>query len=208
MFIDHSCQEFVSVLASKDPVPGGGGAAALVAAIGTALGNMVGSLTVGKKKYADVASEMERLQTRATQLQIELLSLVDEDAECFRPLAQAYRMPSDTPEQREEKQRVMESALDHACQVPLQIMEACCQSIELIEDFAAKGSTMAISDAGCGAIICKSALQAASLNVQINTKSMSDRKKATDYNDRCQQMLQTYISRADEVFLDVQQRLS
>ena len=77
------CNEFVEVLASKAPVPGGGGASALVGAIGTALGNMVGSLTVGKKKYADVEDEMWELKKKADELQKDLLHLIERDAEVF-----------------------------------------------------------------------------------------------------------------------------
>ena len=92
------CNEFVEVLASKAPVPGGGGASALVGAIGTALGNMVGSLTVGKKKYADVEEEMYALKAKCDTLQKELLALVEKDAEVFEPLSKAYGMPRNTEE--------------------------------------------------------------------------------------------------------------
>lgn len=207
MLTKKTCEGFVEALSSKEPVPGGGGASALVAAIGTALGNMVASLTIGKAKYENVEKEMAELQGRARALQEELLSLVDADAECFLPLAQAYRMPKDTPEQLEEKTRVMEAALEGACQVPLSIMEACCHSIELMQAFADKGAAIALSDAGCGAILCKGALQAASLNVLINTKSMTDREKAEKYNTRCQQLLDEYTCRADAIFFAVQRRL-
>ncbi|MEG1650332.1 MAG: cyclodeaminase/cyclohydrolase family protein, partial [Oscillospiraceae bacterium] len=88
-FTKDSCEGFVEVLASKSPVPGGGGASALVGAIGAALGNMVGSLTVGKKKYAEVEGEMLALKAKSDSLQQELLALVEKDAEVFAPLAQA-----------------------------------------------------------------------------------------------------------------------
>ena len=111
------CNEFVEVLASKAPVPGGGGASALVGAIGTALGNMVGSLTVGKKKYADVEEEMWELKKKADELQKELLHLIERDAEVFEPLSKAYGMPRETEEEKAEKARVMEIVLKDACSV-------------------------------------------------------------------------------------------
>ena len=101
------CDEFVEVLASKAPVPGGGGASALVGAVGTALGNMVGSLTVGKKKYADVEAEMIELKAKADKLQAELLELIQKDADLFEPLSKVYGMPKDTPEQIAKKAEVM-----------------------------------------------------------------------------------------------------
>ena len=116
------CNEFVEVLASKAPVPGGGGASALVVAIGTALGNMVGSLTVGKKKYADVEEEMWELKKKADELQKELLHLIERDAEVFEPLSKAYGMPRETEEEKAEKARVMEIVLKDACSVPMEIM--------------------------------------------------------------------------------------
>ncbi len=97
------CNEFVEVLGSKAPVPGGGGASALVGAVGTALGNMVGALTVGKKKYADVEEEMKELMAKATTLQDELLHLIERDAEVFEPLSKAYGMPRETEEEKAEK---------------------------------------------------------------------------------------------------------
>ena len=105
------CNEFVDVLGSKAPVPGGGGASALVGAVGTALGNMVGALTVGKKKYADVEEEMKELMAKATTLQDELLHLIERDAEVFEPLSKAYGMPRETEEEKAEKARVMEIVL-------------------------------------------------------------------------------------------------
>ena len=96
-FTQNSCRAFVTVLASSEPVPGGGGAAALVGANGTALGNMVGSLTVGKKKYADVEEEIIALKAKSDSLQRKLLDLVAQDAVCFEPLAKAYGIPKDDP---------------------------------------------------------------------------------------------------------------
>ena len=187
--------------------PGGGGASALVGAIGTALGNMVGSLTVGKKKYADVEEEMWELKKKADKLQKELLHLIERDAEVFEPLSKAYGMPRETEEEKAEKARVMEIVLKDACSVPMEIMEKCCEAIEIIVEFAAKGSTLAISDAGVGAAFCKAALQGASLNVYINTKSMKNREYAEELNAKCDAMLEKYTKIADEVFNSVLGRL-
>lgn len=205
-FIKQSCEDFVEVLASKEPVPGGGGAAALVGAIGTALGSMVGSLTLGKKKYADVQEDIAKLTAEAGQLQKELLKLAGRDAEVFEPLSRAYGLPKDTEEQRAEKALVMEAALKEACSVPLEIMERCCEAIELHREFASKGAAIAISDAGCGVACCRAALLAASLNVFINTKSMTDRVYAGEINSRANKMLDTYTVLADEIYGQVATR--
>ena len=201
------CNEFVEVLASKAPVPGGGGSSALVGAIGTALGNMVGSLTVGKKKYADVEEEMYELKGKADALQKELLHLIERDAEVFEPLSKAYCMPRNTEEEKAEKARVMEIVLKDACSVPMEIMERCCEAIDLIEVFAEKGSTLAISDAGVGATFCKAALEGASLNVFINTKSMKNREYADELNKKADKMLSVYTKKAEEIYQSVAARL-
>lgn len=198
-FTQNSCREFVEVLASSAPVPGGGGAAALVGAIGTALGNMVGSLTVGKKKYAEVEEEIVALKKTCDALQTELLDQVPADAVGFEPLAKAYGIPKDDP----NRDAILEEATITACAVPMHIMELCCQSIEAIAVFAAKGSRLAVSDAGCGAVCCKGALQAASLNVFINTKTLKNREVAEEMNKKCLCMLEKYGAMADEIFESV-----
>ena len=194
-----SCREFVTVLASNEPAPGGGGASALVAALGTALGNMVGALTVGKKKYADVEEEIKALMKKCDDLQTQLLDQVPADAEGFVPLAKAYGIPKDDP----NRDRILEEATIVACQVPRKIMELCCEAIEAIAVFAAKGSRLAVSDAGCGAVCCKAALQSASLNVFINTKSLKNREVAEEMNAKANGMLDKYCAMADEIFAGV-----
>ena len=195
----ESCRKFVEVLASDAPAPGGGGAAALVGAIGTALGNMVGSLTVGKKKYADVQAEIIALKARCDALQTELLDQVEADDKGFVPLAKAYGIPKDDP----NRDAILEDATITACAVPMHIMELCCQAIDCVAVFAAKGSRLAVSDAGCAAVCCKAALQAASLNVFINTKSLKNREVAEEMNAKANGMLTQYCAMADEIFTTV-----
>ena len=195
-FAQASCTEFVTVLASNAPVPGGGGASALVGAIGTALGNMVGSLTVGKKKYADVEAEIRALMAKCDSLQEELLDQVEADEKGFVPLSKAYGIPKDDP----TRETVLEEATLTACAVPVRIMELCCEALETISVFAAKGSRLAVSDAGCAAVCVKAALQAASLNVFINTKAMKNRPLAEELNAKCLKILNKYGAMADRIF--------
>ena len=192
----ESCRKFVEVLASDAPAPGGGGAAALVGAIGTALGNMVGSLTVGKKKYADVQDEIIDLKAKCDALQTELLNQVEADDIGFVPLAQAYGIPKDDP----NRDAILEEATITACAVPMHIMELSCQALDYIKVFAEKGSRLAVSDAGCAAVCCKAALQAASLNVFINTKTLKNRTVAEEMNAKANGMMATYCALADEIF--------
>lgn len=201
--IDSTVAAFTQELASPAPVPGGGGASALAAAIGISLGDMVGELTVGKKRYADVEQDVRSLMERSQALRVRFLELVDADAEAFAPLAKAYGIPKDDPNRAE----VMENALKVACGVPMDIMRACGEAIDIIEEFAAKGSKLAISDAGCGAILCKAAMQAASLNVFINTKSMKDRDRAEALEKEANDLLARYTALGDAVFETVVGRI-
>ncbi|UOO36840.1 cyclodeaminase/cyclohydrolase family protein [Oscillospiraceae bacterium CM] len=202
-FVTVNCNEFVEVLASKAPVPGGGGASALVGAIGTALGSMVGNLTVGKKKYADVEADILKIMDKAAALQKDLLKLVDEDAVVFEPLSKAYGIPKDDP----NRDKIMEDALKAACSVPMDIMRACCKAIELHEELAAKGSALALSDVGVGVVFCKSALMGASLNVFINTKSMMDKAHAAEIEKEADALLTKYCAQADAIYDSVIKRL-
>ncbi len=199
-FYKLECDSFAEVLASGNAVPGGGGASALTGALGIALGSMVANLTVGKKKYADVEADIIRLRTRADELRKELLILIQKDADNFEPLAKAYGMPKDTPAQQEAKAMVMEKALNEACSVPLDIMRLCCEAIDIQEELAHKGSTLAVSDAGVGVEFCKAALRGASLNVFINTKLMTDRDNAAKIDNEANEMLEKCVAKADKVF--------
>ncbi len=206
-YTKKSCEEFIELLASKEPVPGGGGASALIGALGTALGNMVGSLTVGKKKYADVEQDIIALNDRAKALQSELLILVEKDAEVFEPLSKAYGMPKDTPEQQAQKEAVMEQVLRECCDVPMRIMRCLTQAIELHDEYERKGTAIAISDVGVGVAACKAALKGASLNVFINTKWMTDKTRAEELNAEANEMLRKYCVLADEIYDRVLARL-
>lgn len=200
---EMNLNQFLEQLASAAPVPGGGGASALAGALGIALGNMVGSLTVGKKKYAAVEDEIRELNGKAAALREELLELVEKDAEVFEPLSKAYGIPKDDPGREE----VMARVLKDAAEVPLAIMKKCCQALDLITVYAEKGSVLAVSDAGCAASLCRAAMESAALNVYINTKSMADRQLAESLNGEVFAMLQEYGQKADAIYQSVSGRL-
>ncbi len=202
--MEKNIDKFLAELASSAPTPGGGGAAALCGALGIALGNMVGSLTLGKKKYADVQEDIAELNAKAEALRAGFVALVDADAEAFAPLSRAYSIPKDDPARDE----IMEPALLRAAEAPLEIMRKCAEALELISGYAAKGSALAISDAGCAAALCGAAMEAAALNVKINTKSMKNRADADNINAEMNKLLQKYFALSQEIYNDVSGRLS
>ena len=201
--IEKSCADFAAVLASKAPVPGGGGAAALVGALGTALCSMVGNLTVGRKKYAQYEADVKRMLEKGAAVQERLLDLVDKDAEAFEPLSKAYSIPKDDPKHDE----TLEAATKFACEAPVEMMKACCEAIELLEEMLEKGSVTLVSDVGCGALCCAAALESASMNIFVNTKTLPDREAAAKLDDQADAMLREYMPRARKVADEVNRRL-
>lgn len=193
-------QSFAAQLASRAAVPGGGGASALVGALAAALGSMVGELTVGKRKYAAVEPEVKSIMECMGSLRERLLALIDADVEAFLPLSRAYGLPRETEEQRTERQRVMEEALQCAARPPLAIMEACGEVILLHAELIDKGSVLALSDVGVGAVLARAALQGAALNVFINTASMTDRNTAKAWNARADALLERFTAVADDLY--------
>lgn len=205
--LNKSCYEFIEVLAAKAPVPGGGGASALVGAIGMALGSMVGNLTTGKKKYANVEEDIQALLIKSNALTKRLNGLVQEDAEVFEPLSKAYGLPADTEEEKSVKEEVLQAALVRATQVPLEIAECSLEGIRLLDQYAKKGSRLAVSDAGVGAVFCKSALQGAKLNVLINLKLMKNEALKKEFSGKMAVIEEEGLKLADQVYEYVEEQL-
>lgn len=201
---NQSCTDFAAALASKAPVPGGGGASALVGALGAALCSMVANYTVGKKKYAAVEEDVQAILARADELREKLLALVEEDAAAFEPLSRAYAIPKDDPSRDE----VMERCLRTAAAPPMELLRLSCQAIDLHRQLLDKGSVMVLSDVGTGVIFCWSALYGAALNVKVNTRSMKDRAYAEALNREADELVSQYRKIAGEVYEAVMGRYS
>ena len=205
--LEISCLKFIDELSSKAAVPGGGGAAALVGSIGVALGSMVGNLTVGKEKYSDVEEDIRILLKKSEALIMRLNQLVQKDAAVFEPLAKAYKMPMTTTEERAEKERVLQECLVAAAKVPLAIAECCLEGIRLLDQYARKGSRMAVSDAGVGVIMLKSAIQGSKLNVLINLKMMKNEELKTEIKNKLNTIETEGLKLADQVYRYVEEQL-
>lgn len=200
-------QEFLDVLSSKEPVPGGGGASALAGALGNALGQMVANLTIGKKKYALVEDEIKELAERMKGIQGQFSALADQDAKVFAPLAKCYSLPSGTEEEKAYKAEVMEARLLDASLVPMEIMEKAWEMLEIMDILADKGSRMAVSDVGVGVQLIRTALLGAVMNVYINTKSMKNREKAEEMNEKAERLIKEGTEAADRIYQKVLEQL-
>ena len=200
-------QEFLDVLSSNEPVPGGGGASALAGALGNALGQMVANLTIGKKKYALVEDEIKELAERMKGIQGQFSALADQDAKVFAPLAKCYSLPSGTEEEKAYKAEVMEARLLDASLVPMEIMEKAWEMLEIMDILADKGSRMAVSDVGVGVQFIRTALLGAVMNVYINTKSMKNREKAEEMNEKAERLIKEGTEAADRIYQKVLEQL-
>ncbi len=199
---------FLDELASKAPVPGGGGASAYAGALAAALGSMVCNLTVGKKKYADVEEEICAARTRLDHARSLLVSLIEADAEAFTPLANAYGLPKDTPAEQEAKEAALQEALIDACEVPLDIMRALSGVSRDIEIVARCGSRLAVSDAGVAAVFTKAAVQGAAFNVYINIAAMSDTARANQYREETNALMSEVGACCDAIYASVMEEVS
>lgn len=205
---ENSCTYFLDVLASKAPVPGGGGAAAMGGAIGMALSNMVGNLTTGKKKFADVEDEVQSLLAQGSAIIEDLKILVDRDAEVFEPLSVAYGLPKDTPEEAAHKAKVMEECSIEACSVPMEIMRKAYAGIKIHQRMGQIGTKLAISDVGCGVVFLKAALISGQLNVLINLGAIKDEKFVEAARNEMKQLLAEGSKIADETLALVVEKIS
>ena len=201
---NETLDSFTRELGSRSPVPGGGGASALVASLGAALAAMVGNLTAGKEKFAAYEDELRELIAQAQALSEKLNRLIDADAEAFLPLSAVYAMPKEAPERAER----MEQALRAAAEVPLEILRCACQGIELHARLETKCSALAVSDVATGVVFCWSALYGAAINVKVNTRLMTDRAYVRRLDEETERLMGTYWKMADEVYERIWAKLS
>lgn len=191
-----SLNEFTIKLSSEAPVPGGGGASALMGAVASSLCSMVGNLTSGKKKYAEYQQDIERIIEEAVKLNDEMLELINKDAEAFEPLAKAYSIPKDEPGRDE----VLEKVLYEAAMAPLEIVRKSKEVADLITELTTKGSRLAISDVGVAASACSACVKGAAMNVYINTKLMKNREVADKLNQETVSLVDETVKLCDAAY--------
>lgn len=189
MYVEKPMIVFLDRLASRSPEPGGGSVSALVGALGAALISMVGNLTLGKEKYADVQDRVERLLKSSEGLRGELQGLIQRDTEVYADLSAAFKMPRETEEEKAERKAGIQEALLKATEVPFEIAERCLEAARLSETAAEIGNVGAVSDAGVAVLLAEAAAQSAALNVKINVNSIEDREFTTAKWSRIQEIL-------------------
>lgn len=201
--IENSCADFAEALASDAPVPGGGGAAALVGALSSALGAMAARLSLRRRKTETEQALLETDVRRADALRQRLLALIDGDAAGFEPLSRAYALPKEDP-QRGEKLR---SASLTACAAPMEMLRCCGETAELLAALRERVSPLLLSDVGCAAALCRGALESAAMNVWVNTRGLKDDGDARALNAETRQILDRALPLTEAVTAAVRERL-
>lgn len=169
-WLEQSIMDFTGHLAAKEPVPGGGGAAALIGAVAAALGSMAGNYTVGKKAYAAHEDAVRSAIVAADGLRERLLALIDADAEAFEPLSRAYALPKDDP----NAEAALLEATRGAVLAPIGILQCCAELAPVLETLHAYGSRLMQSDVGCAAYAAAAAAECAYLNVLVNLRALPE----------------------------------
>lgn len=196
---DLSLNEFSEKLFSKEAVPGGGGASALVGALAVSLGAMAANLTIGKEKYAKYTDELNSNLEKAEKLRLRLLELIEEDATGFGEINKAYKV-------KPRDEELIEKALVSAATPPLKMMEAVKEVIDILIIFSDKTSVLVVSDVGVGAKFAEAALKSAYLNVVVNVTLMKDEKTAAEIEEKADKLLH-YAKKADEVYENIVRQL-
>lgn len=205
MYITNNCENFTKLLASAEPVPGGGGAAALCGALSVSLCSMAASLTKGKKKFAEFEGELCAVIEKCEELRNDFLKLINGDAEAFYPLSKAYSMPKDAAGYAE----AMRTATYNAMLPPMEMMRCCLRASELMEEvFEGRCSALLISDIGCAASLCRSAVKCAAMNVFVNTKMYRGEADADSIEADAKTILDTVVPRSEKIEAAVLSRLS
>lgn len=208
MFSDLTVSQFLDVLASKEPVPGGGSGAALTGALGAALVSMVCNLTIGKKGYEAVQEEMQQILAQAEAIRTELPQLLEADTQVYGQVMAAYRLPRTTEEEKQARDTAIQQRLIQAAEVPFRIAERCAQIVALALPAARLGNRWAVSDAGVGALAAEAGMHSALLNVEINLASIQDTVYIAQMRERMAALVGTVGATKAQVLDIVQHKIA
>ena len=197
---------FLDRLASGAPTPGGGSAAAHSGAMAAALVAMVGRLTMGKKKYADVEDRAKAVVWQADILRSALEAAVIEDAQAFDGVMNAFRMPKDTEAEKSARADAIEHATIQAGEVPLKVARKSIELLELAAKISSIGNTNALSDAGVAGNLAIAALQSAALNVKVNAGGLADKELAERWSEELRKLEASSEEQAIEIRTQLSER--
>ncbi len=201
MNLEKTLQEYLNELSSNSPTPGGGNVAALCGALSASLGTMVCNLTIGKKKYADVESEMTRVREKLESFQKLFIELGVKDNAAFEKVMEAFKLPKETEIEKEIRSKKIEGATIGAADIPAQVMKVCSDILPLLKIVVDKGNKNSLSDAGVAASLIGTAAKSAYLNVLINCASLSNQTIANEIKKRADVTIEE-ISRSSDFLVE------
>ena len=200
---DLKVTEFVDLLASDAPAPGGGSAAALEGAVGAALTAMVCGLTKGKKKFAEFNDLAVETEVKALALKDRFVDVMDRDTEAFNVVSAAFGMPKETDEEKAARSAAIQKGLEGCTATPFEMMEIAVETLELTDSILGKSNDSAASDLGVSALSLRAAIQGAWLNVLINIGSLKNKELAEDYRVKGEALLAKALPLADKIYAEV-----
>lgn len=192
-------KDFMTKLGSAAATPSGGGAAALNGATATAMASMVAQLTVGKKKYAAYEANLKAIIHEMAQLNRAFLTQINADAKGFAPLAKAYSIPKTDP----NREAILNAALLKATAVPFEILKLANALLPVLEQLLVQGSRLLQSDVGVAATTLRSTLEAAVLNIYVNTQLLTDQNQAAVLNQQAEALVAPAVVRCQAVYQQV-----
>jgi len=198
-----SVVEFTRKTASNDPVPGGGSIAALSGALSAALAEMVASLTESSKKYEDVKNEMINIKEKANLISQSLLDDIEKDSNAFTQVMDAYKMPKETDEQKKHRSIAIQNALKLAAEVPLSVAMKSFDIMDLSQAVVAKGNQNAVTDGMVSAMMARTAVFSALLNVKINLSSIKDEDYVNDIRKKVDELEKLAVEKEREILSSV-----
>lgn len=198
--VDYTVENFVQVLGSDAPAPGGGSASSLAGSLGAALCSMVCALSMGKKKYEPYQELVIETKKASDGLMNRFLQLIDEDTQAYNEVSAVFSMPKETDSQKEARKKALQEGLKKSTQPPLEMMKTAKEALEWTKGVLEKSNENAASDLGVAALCLKTALQGAWLNVLINVGSIEDESFNKKYIEEGEALLDASTQLADEIY--------
>ena len=198
--VDMKITEFLDVLKSDAPAPGGGSASAFSGAQGCALLMMVADLTLGKEKYRDFEEICLQAKKKGQSLYEELRASVDRDTEAFNLISAAFKLPKDTDEEKAVRRAAIADGTLTATEVPFNTMKLGFEALKLVESLIGKSNPNCSSDLGVGALHLKACIEGSWLNVKINLPGVKNEEKAAYFEKEGRSMYEASEKIAAECF--------
>lgn len=207
MNLSKSLQEYLNELSSNSPTPGGGNVSALCGALASCLGSMVCSLTIGKKKYLEVESDMMKIRNKLSAYKEHFVDLAEKDNNAFNKVMEAFKLPKDNDEEKAKRLFKIEQATLEAAKVPEEVIYYCGEILPLIKTVVEKGNQNSVSDAGVALLLLNAASQGAYLNVLINCSSLKENSEAKEISNNSMKTVEEIKTESNKIIENISSQI-